>query len=55
MAINFSGTGVSGTANNCTQIIGDTVTFIGNSSVSSDCGSYGTAAIEGAGKTVLSE
>jgi hypothetical protein len=55
MAINFSGTGVSGTAHNCTQIIGDTITFIGNSSVSSDCGNYGTAQISGAGKTVLSE
>ncbi len=55
MAINFSGTGVSGTAANCTQIIGDTITFVGNSSVSSDCGAYGTATISGAGKTVLSE
>jgi hypothetical protein len=55
MAINFSGTGVSGTASNCTQIIGDTITFIGNSAISSDCGSYGTAAIGGTGKTVLSE
>jgi hypothetical protein len=55
MGIKFSGTGVSGTGHNCTQIIGDTITFIGNSSVSSDCGNYGTAAIEGAGKTVLSE
>jgi hypothetical protein len=55
MAINFSGTGVSGTNHNCTQIIGDTVTFIGNSSVSSDCGAYGTAAISGGVQTVLSE
>jgi hypothetical protein len=55
MAINFSGTGVSGTGNNCTQIIGDTITFIGNSSVSSDCGAYGTAAISGGVQTVLSE
>jgi hypothetical protein len=55
MAINFSGTGVSGTGQNCTQIIGDTVTFIGNSTVSSDCNGYGTAAITGAAKTVLSE
>jgi hypothetical protein len=55
MAINFSGTGVSGTGHNCTQIIGDTVTFIGNSTVSSDCDGYGTAAITGAAKTVLSE
>ena len=55
MAINFSGTGVSGKANNCTQIIGDTITFIGNSTVSSDCAGYGTAAITGAAKTVLSE
>ena len=55
MKVNFSGTGVSGTASNCTQIIGDTVTFIGNSTISSDCGSYGTAAIGGTGKTVLSE
>jgi hypothetical protein len=54
-AINFSGTGVSGTGSNCTQIIGDTITFIGNSTISSDCGSYGTAAIGGTGKTVLSE
>jgi hypothetical protein len=55
MAINFSGTGVSGTGANCTQIIGDTVTFIGNSTVSSDCKGYGTAAITGAAKTVLNE
>ena len=55
MAISFSGTGVSGTNQNCTQIIGDTITFTGNSSVSSDCGSYGTAAISGAAQTVLSE
>ena len=55
MAISFSGTGVSGTASNCTQIIGDTITFTGNSSVSSDCGNYGTATIGGTGKTVLSE
>jgi hypothetical protein len=55
VAINFSGTGVSGNGHNCTQIIGDTVTFIGNSSVSSDCGGYGTAAISGAVQTVLSE
>jgi Putative Flp pilus-assembly TadE/G-like len=54
-AINFSGTGVSGTGSNCTQIIGDTITFIGNSTISSDCGSYGTAAVGGTGKTVLSE
>jgi hypothetical protein len=55
MAIGFSGTGVSGTGKNCTQIIGDTVTFIGNSTVSSDCSGYGTAAIDAAVKTVLSE
>ena len=55
MGINFSGTGVSGTAANCTQIIGDTITFTGNSSVSSDCGSYGVATISGAGRTTLSE
>jgi hypothetical protein len=55
MAIQFSGTGVSGTGQNCTQIIGDTVTFTGNSSVSSDCGNYGTAAISGGVQTVLSE
>lgn len=54
MAINFSGTGVSGTSDNCTQIIGDTITFIGNSAISSDCSNMGTAAIEG-DKTVLSE
>ena len=55
MAIQFSGTGVSGTGQNCTQIIGDTVTFTGNSSVSSDCGAYGTASISGGVQTVLSE
>jgi hypothetical protein len=55
MAINFSGTGVSGNGKNCTQIIGDTVTFIGNSTISSDCAGYGTAAITGASQTVLSE
>jgi predicted outer membrane repeat protein len=55
MAIQFSGTGVSGTGHNSTQIIGDTVTFTGNSSVSSDCDAYGTAAIGGGVQTVLSE
>jgi hypothetical protein len=54
-AISFAGTGVSGNGHNCTQIIGDTVTFIGNSTVSSDCSSQGTAAMNSAGKTVLSE
>jgi hypothetical protein len=54
-AISFEGTGVSGSAQNCTQIIGDTVTFIGNSSISSDCSGYGTAAISGASQTILSE
>jgi hypothetical protein len=54
-AIGFEGTGVSGNGHNCTQIIGDTVTFIGNSSVSSDCSSQGSATINSAGKTVLSE
>ena len=53
--IQFAGTGVSGTGHNCTQIIGDTITFIGNSSVSSDCSSQGTAAISGGVQTVLSE
>ena len=37
MAINFSGTGVSGNGKNCTQIIGDTVTFIGNSTICFPC------------------
>jgi hypothetical protein len=55
MAIQFAGTGVSGTGQNCTEIIGDTITFTGNSSVSSDCGAYGTAAISGGVQTVLSE
>jgi hypothetical protein len=54
-AIGFEGTGVSGTGHNCTQIIGDTITFIGNSNVSSDCSSQGTAAISGGAQTVLSE
>jgi hypothetical protein len=54
-AIGFEGTGVSGTGQNCTQIIGDTITFIGNSNVSSDCVGMGTAAISGGVRTVLSE
>jgi hypothetical protein len=54
-AVGFEGTGVSGNGHNCTQIIGDTITFIGNSTVSSDCSSQGTAAINSAGATVLSE
>ena len=45
-AVNFSGTGVSGNGHNCTQIIGDTVTFTGNSTVDSDCTTYGTKKIE---------
>jgi hypothetical protein len=55
VGIKFAGTGVSGNGKNCTQIIGDTVTFTGNSSVSSDCGGYGTAALTGSAKTVLNE
>lgn len=55
MAIGFAGTGTSGASNNCTQIVGDTVTFIGNSSISSDCAGYGTGTIGGAAKTVLNE
>jgi Putative Flp pilus-assembly TadE/G-like len=54
-AVGFEGTGVSGNGHNCTQIIGDTITFIGNSTVSSDCDSQHTAAINSAGATVLSE
>jgi Putative Flp pilus-assembly TadE/G-like len=44
--VNFSGTGVSGNGHNCTQIIGDTVSFTGNSTISSDCTTYGTKKIE---------
>ena len=54
-AIGFEGTGVSGTGQNCTQIIGDTITFLGNSNISSDCVGMGTAAISGGVQTVLSE
>jgi Putative Flp pilus-assembly TadE/G-like len=39
-AINFSGGAVAGTS--CTQIIGNTVNFSGNSSLAIDCSSYGT-------------
>ncbi len=44
--VSFSGTGVSGNGHNCTQIIGDTVSFSGNTTVSSDCSTYGTKKIE---------
>jgi Flp pilus assembly protein TadG len=37
-AISFSGGAATGT--NCTQIIGDTVTFVGNSSVAINCSGY---------------
>jgi hypothetical protein len=39
-AIQFSGGG--GTSSSCTQIIGDTVTFTGNSALAINCSSYGT-------------
>jgi Flp pilus assembly protein TadG len=39
-AINFSGG--NGTSTSCTQIIGNTVTFVGNSAVAINCSSYGT-------------
>ena len=56
-AVSFSGTGVSGNGHNCTQIIGDTVTFTGNSTVDSDCSTYGTKKIKPAmmGATTLLE
>jgi len=55
--VSFSGTGVSGNGHNCTQIIGDTVTFTGNSTVDSDCSTYGTKKIKPArmGATMLIE
>jgi len=37
--------GGTGTSTNCTQIIGDTITFTGNSDVAVNCGGYGTKAI----------
>ena len=39
-AITFAG-GI-GASNSCTQIIGNTVTFVGNSSLAVDCSSYNT-------------
>jgi hypothetical protein len=39
-AINFSGG--AGTSTSCTQIIGNTVTFTGNSALAIDCGTYET-------------
>jgi hypothetical protein len=39
-AINFAGG--AGTSTNCTQIIGDTVTFVGNSALAINCSNYGT-------------
>jgi hypothetical protein len=55
--VSFSGTGVSGNGHNCTQIIGDTVTFTGNTTVDSDCSTYGTKKIKPAmmGATKLVE
>jgi len=38
--ISFSGG--AGTSTSCTQIIGDIVTFVGNSSLAINCSSYGT-------------
>jgi hypothetical protein len=39
-AVNFSGGASSST--NCTQLIGDTVTFTGNSGFALNCNNYGT-------------
>ncbi len=42
-AINFSGG--NGTGSGCTQIVGDTITFTGNSAIAVNCSSYGTKPI----------
>lgn len=57
MGVSFTGTGVSGNGHNCTQIVGDTVQFSGNSTVGSDCSTYGTKDIKPAtmGATKLLE
>jgi hypothetical protein len=39
-ALSFSGG--SGGSNNCTQIIADTITFVGNSNLAVNCAAYGT-------------
>jgi hypothetical protein len=39
-AVTFSGGAATGTS--CTQVIGDTVSFSGNSSIAINCSSYGT-------------
>ena len=54
-AVQFAGTGVSGNGQNCTQIVADTVTFIGNSTIGSGCSGMGVSGIKGSGRTALSE
>jgi hypothetical protein len=39
-AVNFSG--AAGSSTNCTQLIGNTVTFTGNSNFALNCNNYGT-------------
>ena len=39
---------------NCTQVIGDTISFVGNSNLKVDCSTYGTRSI-GASQAALVE
>ena len=39
-AVQFAGG--AGTSSSCTQVIGDTVSFVGNSALAINCSSYGT-------------
>lgn len=38
--MNFAGG--AATTNGCTQLIGDTITYVGNSNFAINCGGYGT-------------
>ena len=51
-AISFSGG--NGTSKNCTQIIGDTITFVGNSSLVLDCSKHNTKSFGAAATRIIS-
>jgi hypothetical protein len=42
-SVEYAGGAVGATK--CTQVIGDTITFVGNSKLAVDCSTYGTRAI----------
>jgi len=50
-ALQYAGGAVASA--NCTQVIGDTVTFVGNSVLANNCSSFGTTSIGNANSTLI--